>query len=621
MIIKRRQRNRGVTTVALIIFIAFFALLPLAVFAFELARFTLMQHQLQASADAAALAGTAALASSPSGRTIEQQHRLAMTVAAQTFEQNSILKTRFSDPGNLSKHLNSGFDTSRPGLYNAILNIKLFDQDGNAQPTGSPLATTMRVEATYTDRAIFAGNLFPTGFLETASVYSDGGLPQLDLFLCFDVSGSMDDQTNVTLVRRQWSGSGVLYRVVATDVIYPLCRPPKEGTGFNAMQPQNLSYSSYGSPSNQRTWIFSESTNPSGNLLAGLRGNRLTYPAGSLPPPIPASATQYPLGTLVPEQGLPPGNFDPTDPSNPRGNALTPDVYNNGFTDMVVRVPNMGTYDFSRLETCVEASRGNMESAEILRQSQGGTINPNLPPPQAGYYNAYWSQVRNTSQPIADSRNASVNFYQIMNTSSNAHFGLETFTDTAGTSPTSTYTGISQNADQNWGHAGTQAFPLPFISLDRSNSNFSEVVEAIQGNGTTRLPLGPTGKTNIADALKLALDDLGNTAKTRARAKKAIVLFTDGIPNRPVDESTGKSEARNQARRARRMNVPIYTIGLSQNTSIISQQDALLGDSRTTSQGIAALSADGALYIRVSNSAALNQAFQTIARSLVVLQQ
>lgn len=621
MIIKQRQRNRGVTTVALIIFIAFFALLPLAVFAFELARFTLMQHQLQASADAAALAGTAALASSPSGRTIEQQHRLAMTVAAQTFEQNSILKTRFSDPGNLSKHLNSGFDTSRPGLYNAILNIKLFDQDGNAQPTGSPLATTMRVEATYTDRAIFAGNLFPTGFLETASVYSDGGLPQLDLFLCFDVSGSMDDQTNVTLVRRQWSGSGVLYRVVATDVIYPLCRPPKEGTGFNAMQPQNLSYSSYGSPSNQRTWIFSESTNPSGNLLAGLRGNRLTYPAGSLPPPIPASATQYPLGTLVPEQGLPPGNFDPTDPSNPRGNALTPDVYNNGFTDMVVRVPNMGTYDFSRLETCVEASRGNMESAEILRQSQGGTINPNLPPPQAGYYNAYWSQVRNTSQPIADSRNASVNFYQIMNTSSNAHFGLETFTDTAGTSPTSTYTGISQNADQNWGHAGTQAFPLPFISLDRSNSNFSEVVEAIQGNGTTRLPLGPTGKTNIADALKLALDDLGNTAKTRARAKKAIVLFTDGIPNRPVDESTGKSEARNQARRARRMNVPIYTIGLSQNTSIISQQDALLGDSRTTSQGIAALSADGALYIRVSNSAALNQAFQTIARSLVVLQQ
>ncbi|PZM79036.1 MAG: hypothetical protein DKT66_21365 [Candidatus Melainabacteria bacterium] len=621
MIIQPRQRNRGVTTVALIIFIAFFALLPLAVFAFELARFTLMQHQLQASADAAALAGTAALASSPSGRTIEQQHRLAMTVAAQTFEQNSILKTRFSDPGNLAKHLNSGFDSSRPGLYNATLNIKLFDQDGNPQPTGSPLATTMRVEATYTDRAIFAGNLFPTGFLETASVYSDGGLPQLDLFLCFDVSGSMDDQTNVTLVRRQWSGSGVIYKVVANQVIYPLCIPPKEGTGFNAMQPQNLSYSSYGSPSNQNTWIFSESTNPSGNLLAGLRGNRRTYPAGSLPSPIPASATQYPLGSLVAEQGLPPGNFDPTDPTNPGGNAMNPDVYNNGFTDMVVRVPNMGTYDFSRLETCVEASRGNMESADILRQSQGGTINPNLPPPQAGYYNAYWSQVRNTSQPIADSRNASVNFYQIMNTSSNAHFGLETFTDTAGTSPTSTYTGISQNADQNWPHAGTQAFPLPFISLDRSNSNFSEVIEAIQGNGSTRLPLGPTGKTNIADALKLALDDLGNTSKTRARAKKAIVLFTDGIPNRPVNESTGKSEARNQARRARRMNVPIYTIGLSQNTSIISQQDALLGDSRTTSQGIAALSADGALYIRVSNSAALNQAFQTIARSLVVLQQ
>ncbi len=77
---KFRKRNKGVTTIALILFLAFFAVLPLAIFGFELARFTLMQSQLQSCADCAALAGTAALASSQSGMTIAQQHQLAMTV-------------------------------------------------------------------------------------------------------------------------------------------------------------------------------------------------------------------------------------------------------------------------------------------------------------------------------------------------------------------------------------------------------------------------------------------------------------------------------------------------------------------------------------------------------------
>ncbi len=617
--------RRGVTTVALVLFLAFFALLPLAIFGFELARYTLMQSQLQSCADAAALAGTAALASSPTGRTIAEQHDLAMQVAAVTFEQNSILQTRFTNPGNLSVHLNSGWVTTPPALHSANLNIRLLDQAGNPAATGSPNATTMRVEASYTDQSIFFSSIFPAGFRETAAVFADGGLPQLDLFLCFDVSGSMDDKTRVTLVRRQWNGATgqVSYINLASDEIYPLCRPPKEGTGFNAEQPQNLSYASYGSPSNGRTWIFSESINPSGNLLAGLRGNRTIYPAGSLPPPISPAATQYPLGSLVPEQGLPPGNFDPTNRSSSTGNSINPDSYANGFTDMVVQVPSVGAYDFSRIETCVEASRGNMESAAILLQSQGGvSVNPVLPAPQSGYYNAYWDQVRKTAQPITDSRNASVNFFNIMNTSSNAHFGLETFADTAGSSPTSTYTGISQNSDSNWAHGGTQAFPLPFITLNKTASNFAEVVDYVQGTGAATMPLGATGKTNIADALKAALDDLSDPGKYRPRAKKAVVLFTDGIPNRPVDEATGRSQALAQASRARGLNIPIYTIGLSQNPAIIPQQDALLSDKRTPPKnGIAARSADGALYIRVNDSAALNQAFQTIARSLVVLQQ
>jgi hypothetical protein len=58
-------------------------------------------------------------------------------------------------------------------------------------------AVTMRVASIYSDAPIFASSLLNIGAIETASAVSDGGLPQLDLILCFDVSGSMDDQTKV----------------------------------------------------------------------------------------------------------------------------------------------------------------------------------------------------------------------------------------------------------------------------------------------------------------------------------------------------------------------------------------------------------------------------------------
>lgn len=624
-----RHRRKGVTTLALVLFIGFFGILPLGIFGFELARYTLMQAQLQSVSDAAALAGTAALASSPQGRTIAQQHQLAMDVAAITFAQNTILKTRFTEGGNLEVRRNSGYDGTAPVVYNAKMNITLYDQNGAVQATGSPTATVMRLQTMYTDKAIFASNIFPGGVIEVASAISDGGLPQLDLFLCFDISGSMDDESLVNFVRRQWGGaSGVTYVRVGTPEtkILTLCSPAKEGTGLNATQPQNLSFASYGPPSNNIPWIFSESINPAGNFLSGLRGNQYTYPAGSLPAPLPASATKYPLGSLVPEQGLPPGNFDPRSRLITNGNGLNPNVYANGFTDMVMCNAlggSSGGYSFANVETCVEASRGNLESSAILLQSQGGaSVNPALPSPQAGYYAEYWKQVRQKAQPISDARAAAENFFRIMNTSSNAHFGVSTFADTAGTAPGTLYTGVSQNADSNWALAGTGSFPVPGIPLVQGASNFQEAIDAVQGDGS-RLPLGATGKTNISDSMTFALNNLTNTSLARKKAKKAVILFTDGVPNRPSDEGTAKAAARTQALRAKNASIPVYTIGLSQNPAIGTDQDLLLNatNQNPSNGGIAGISQNNAIYVRVNNSASLNSAFQSIARSLVVLQQ
>src|ERR1700733_4118927 len=255
------RKASGASFIALILVISFFVVLPLSLLGFEFSRFLLMQQQLHAVTDSAALAGTAALASSPQGFTYAQLQQLAMNVAAQTFEQNSILQTNFST-ANVTTHLNTGQNMAAPPSHSAVLNITLLDQNGNPQPIGSTTATTMQVQGIYSDTPIFVGNLLSIAKVETAWAVSNGGLPQLDLALCFDISGSMDDQTPVVLINRYWDPTNkyASYKTVASGTIFSLCGPPDTGTGLNATQPQNLSFAAYGPPSNQHTFVFSESS-------------------------------------------------------------------------------------------------------------------------------------------------------------------------------------------------------------------------------------------------------------------------------------------------------------------------------------------------------------------------
>jgi len=616
------RSKRGASTIVLVLVVAFFVILPLALFGFEIGRVNLVRTELQNVTDAAALAGTAALASSPEGMTYTQVQQLAMEVANQTFQQNSILETGFTT-SNVVCNANNGVTGTNPPLHSAILNITLLDQNGNPQATGSQTATTIRVQSYFTARTIFASSILPIMPQATVSAFSDGGLPKLDIILCYDLSGSMDDSTVVSYVRRQWNPGAdtVGYNVIATGKMYDSVLPPNTGTGLNCLRPQNLSYASYPSPSNANPKIFSEGSFPSPNSLLGLRGNQFTYSAGSLPAPLTA-ATKYPPGALIPEQGWPPGNFDPTNRSILNGNGINPNAYGNGFTDMVVQVPSEGGFSFPNIQTCVEASRGNLENDAIRLQSQGGvTVNSALPPAQAGYYNAYWNGVQKIADPIAASRTAASDFFYIMNVSSNGHFGLSTFADNAGTAAASTWSGTNLNIDPSYTGGGTGAFPVPLIGLDQGQSNYDEVRTAINGSDATP-PLGPTGKTNIAESLQRALAELTNASKFRPGAKRAIVLFTDGVPNMPGNDLTVASNAaKAQADIAKANGIPIYTIGLSQNPAIKPAEDNLLGDNKNGSgPGIAYRSGNGAIYISVTTSTQLRQAFQTIARSLVVLQ-
>jgi hypothetical protein len=633
-IVKRTRKQSGLSTIILAVVIAFFAVLPLSMLGFELSRMFLAQEQLQHVLDCAALAGTAALAQSPStsttgtAYTVTQQQTFAMNAAVANFMQQSILQTNFGT-GNVQYYLNTTPPGTPPAIHNAVISIQLQNQTGVAQTTGSLTATTMKISAAYTEAPIFgAGMLNPLGSQYTVNAYAVGGLPQLDIVLCFDTSGSMDDSTPVYFVNRYWNGTQVHYALVNPAglsyaalpssptaaqlqnqaTIYNMTQPGMTGTSLNASQPQNLSFANY---SASNPLIFSEGP---GSKSVGLRAN-MSKAIGSTPP----------------ERGAPPGNYDPKNPATVNGNGINPTASTNGFTDMVSANSIYGT----NYQWAVEASRGNMTDAATLKASQGGSISPEL----TGYtlsstcYSDYWNSVNNTVLPMSVARTAAVGFFNIMNTSTNAHFSLVTFSTVPGTSTTSVYTDATnnpnnENTDKNWTGGGVGSYPLPMVPLNlTATDQLTPVVNAIQGTSGTPVvaPINATGQTDIADSLTTALTQLTDPTKYRPSAKRAIILFTDGIPNQPSGETSLGPMAIAVAKKCAKAGIGVWTIGLSTNPLITVDEQKVLGDNSSNApyQGITYWSNQPnniATYTPVSNPASLQAAFQQIARQLVVLQ-
>jgi von Willebrand factor type A domain len=656
------------------VFLAFFVILPLGLLGFEVARSFLIQQELRNIADSAALSGTAAMASAPETdpvtglpTTYAAREILAMTTAIQTFTLNSIVQTPLTT-ANVTGNQNPGSPSGQtPALHNAVLNILLLDQNGHQVATGSP-AATMTVQAYWTDAPIFLSGLLKLPPTFTLCAISNGGLPQLDVILCMDISGSMDDQTHVWFVNRYWdstTGGATSQKMVYNtavksptgvighgDTLYNLCigdtaaaaNQTITGTALNVYPPQNLADATYtGTGANTNEFLWSETpavaatgTTPafSFSSLNGLRSN--------------TSVTTF-ASTAMPEAGMPPGNYNSTTPTVNR-NGLVPTIQDasGGFTDMVVDMGypatvsfNGNSYTFTNVQAAVEASRGNMESSNVLKSACCGSV-PSVivDTPRTGYFGAYWNWVLQNAAPIATARQAAYNFFNTMNLSANCHFGLVCFSSQIGTSPTSVFLDpavgpvkSTLNIDPSYPLGGTGTFPNPLIQLSQGNTSaqeFAAVTQAVEGNPVntppifssltaTQVPLRAEGGTDISDALQEAVNELKNASDARPSAKKAIVLFTDGTPNLPGSPTAGASAALNVATTAGTAGIPIYTIGLSQNPSIQGPENTLLGDS-TANPGIAFKSQNNAIYVPVTSSSQLDQAFQTIARSLCVIQ-
>jgi hypothetical protein len=223
-----------------------------------------------------------------------------------------------------------------------------------------------------------------------------------------------------------------------------------------------------------------------------------------------------------------------------------------------------------------------------------------------------------------------------MNNDCDLHLGLVTFSSAPGDTPNQTDPTDSGGSLGNITDDGTiyrsNAFPTdplnptppnPGIALNPTLgpafSNFSTCTAALS-------PVLAYGSTNIAGALQVALNELkptnqGGRGLTRPGARKAILLFTDGLPTASSLGGDPAQDARGQAAAAKAAGVPIYCIGLCLTPGLQAAQDSMLTDqnSNTFNGGIAGISGNGASFYQATKTSQLEAVFENVARALVQL--
>jgi len=590
------RRKKGQSMVVLIVFLLVFFILLLGMAAFEFARYSLCCQQFQHCVDIAALGGAAGLASSQTTDQVAAQN-VAIQTAQWMMEQNYILDKSLNG---MTSWNNGSSIPSMPATANrANMAFTWVDPE-----TGAPTGVVgdqkvFRVSGTYAYPPL-VGSWIGLGNNTLAAVVAigNGGGVMLDVVLCFDLSGSIDDSTKVTIVDRWKPTSGdIVYTKKRENTLYVATSETSDtGSPCNALYPQFLNNASMG----------------------GFNVTRRGQTQGA-PPPATSSST----GTT--------------------------------FTDIVVNLDEnnvfgggtFGGLSFPNVGTLVEASRGNLESTTVAGNA-GVNYSALGVTPQSGYYRTYWEQAQIHRHPLYDAQASSANFFQIMNNSTNAHFGFVGFSTNEGT--TLTARAIHSNSTQNHTFPNPPASgnipissnvscPIPLVQLNpapgAAGSNFS-AISAI-------LPLPPTlpstvnpqltaqGSTDINGALNRAMNMLTRTTPTnetgqwpnpqnrsRVGARRAIVLFTDGRPtidNGPYFVSGSfNTSGHATAQRAGNLGIPIYCIGLAQVAAMVPQMNAHLGQIASNS--------GGRLYVippGTGQAAALDRAFSDIARSLVAL--
>lgn len=550
----RRRSQRGQAVSILAVVLAAFGVVALGMLAFEVSRVVVARDQLRTATEAAALAGAGALAGTLD-EDIATGQQNAIDAAKQVMAANDVI----GEP--LNKQLGPG---EKPKAGEVALTFRLLDpKNDNAEVKfGDPKGKLLEVNASFgyttsTGKYIGIGQA-PTPIQATAV----GGAGDLDVSMCFDISGSMDDATPTTLVCRTFNRE-------TGKMDYKVASGPGGGqglltidlnqSGIGAVPPQDLDYSS---------------------------GYRFSPELRAL---------------------------DKTPPASPPGPST--------FTDLVVNIDGNKTFgglsadgfSFPNLAALVEASRGNLDSADKFTSSGADITLRDQVAPKAGYQAKYLELAHRNVHPIVDAQDAAQDFFKQMNRGTDGHFGFVAFQSAVGVNALSTYRG--NNVAPSFAAGGSGDFALPLVELDPADdvTNFDTIMDVIP-------KVVPEGGTNIGGSLEAAINDLQEHG--RKNSKKVIILFTDGVPTVGTGGSP-ESSARRAAQKAKSKGICIFTIGLCLDPSSLSEQERVLNDTNSspTNGGIAAIAGNGGKFFQTSDPRTLKSAFSKVARQLTQLTQ
>lgn len=648
------RSERGQAALALNIILTIFVVGSLGMVSYEMSRILLAREQLRNCLEMASLAGGAAMASSNStGVTAQNESK---TVAMNLLQMNSVLGTSLH--GNVTIGSSAASLSPTPGKTQVYFE---FVDPVTKQPVANGQeANVLRVHGAYA-YPLFAGGFGAIGVSTyTFTAQAMTGMPALDLVILDNTSGSMDDQTPVTLIRRHWdqvSNDRIIYTHPGAGpgpgnqgTIAGMFCPPLTGSQVNALPPQNLEAG--GDPRTSSCPKEFSEVGPAG-ATRPLRGITQDSVPGDAPPSIPPQGGVGAANlTPGPGYGAGDGNGNVASVHSVRTNALirrasikdfdkffTSPAYAHAtadgrinyeatntfspdptlFTDLVVNLdgntsftsytdPDFPAYPFDDLDTLVEAARGNMENGTVAPDAWISTNLQGIVQP--GYKEAYELIAYKRLEPKNSIESSIINFMTKVQQTSDCHFSFVAFADRA-----SSWSGDTETVPAvSWGYpvAGNVKVALPHVKLDLTSNNYQTIKDLLTppttlaaGGAGPRTLMKPNGGCNLAHALGKALFNLQG-AGSRPGAMKAIVIVTDKVPTRDLADNKYSSPSANAqaiadamtyANQCNTLGIPIFIVAVDQqNGQMTPYLQSQYSDTNATGL-IKAAGHGGALYI------------------------
>lgn len=337
---ERRIRNqKGAAVTGLVIALFLFIMLA-GFFAFDSSRLQMAQRELTATCDASALAGTAMLTSldisndDATATKLQTAQAQACAYARNMFQAGNMLGQPLS-AANVVSPYSAVSAIGNPGDCNVMISLADPQQQFLGVAPGFPSCLNGRAimcYAGYTYNPVFLGVIGVGKVLLQAN--SGGGLPQVDAVLVFDYSGSMDDATSVTFIRRTWdstvasaggaSSASVDYSVAGAGSGNGTSGAP-QGAGHGVVHyievpPPNTSHrlSDYlvhdyvASPNGVQLNVLPPQSLPVSDNSYSMAGNKYVFDSNlrvnTLPFHAPIPKVGAPLARFRQDYGTPPGN-------------------------------------------------------------------------------------------------------------------------------------------------------------------------------------------------------------------------------------------------------------------------------------------------------------------------